>query len=108
MADTTPKLNSLAVNLRILLDDIVDGADNGIKAETDGDKFTANKINQYLLEAMRELPKRLVDNYGVGMAADLSPGLIKTQDIVFSANGVDTNKDLVYPLGMVEVEVESA
>jgi hypothetical protein len=107
MANTTPKLNGLAINLRILLDAPVSGADDGIKAETDGGGFTANKINQYLLEGMRELVKRLVDNYGVDMAADLAPGLIKTQDITFSADGVDINKDFMYATGLLEVEVES-
>lgn len=104
--NNTPKLNRLAVDLRILLDDPVTGVDDGIKATTDGDKFTANKINQYLLEAMRELVKRLVDNYGVNMTQDLTPGFVKTQDVVFSADGTSINKDILYPLGMVEVEVE--
>ena len=100
-----PRFNGLIADIRILIDDPVSGVDDGIKATTDG-RVTASKVNHYAISAMKELVKRLHDNYGE-MAQDLAPGLVKTQDIVFSADGVDINKDFMYATGLLEVEVES-
>lgn len=98
--NNTPYMNKLAVELRILLEDPVAGGDDGIKAETNGRDFTAERINFYLVESIKDLVKRLVDNYGVSMASDLASGLIKTQAITYNTGGVSINKDFLYPVGL--------
>jgi hypothetical protein len=99
--NNTPIINKMTIELRILLDDIVSGSDDGVKAETNGKDFTASKINQYLLESMKELVKRLVNTYDIDMTADLAPGLIKTQTITLSLSGTDVNKDFMYATGLL-------
>jgi hypothetical protein len=102
MADTVPRHNQASVNLSLLLDDAVTGADNGIAAALDGTPFTAAKRNQYLHEAYRALAFKLVESFGIQAAADLVPGLITTQSITWVNTGVALNKDYLYPLSVYD------
>ena len=91
-------MNQLSVNLSLVLDDAVSGADNGIAAASDGMWATAVKRNAYLNEAFRWIACAMIDKYGVSAGADYVQGLIATQTPTFSASGTSVNKDYLYPL----------
>jgi len=108
MADTVPRMNQNSVNLSLLLDDAVTGADPGIAAAADGAWLTAVKRNYYLHSAYRWLVTTLVDTFGISAASDLIPGFIATQAITFASTGTTLNLDYLFPLRLYKATSLSA
>ncbi len=101
MADTTPIINAVNVDLANKLNDPVNNADNGVAVATDGSVFLAVQRNLALCDAMNQLAVRLIGNYGVDGAASKCEGLVATQSITFSSSGTSINKDYIAPLRLV-------
>lgn len=101
MADTTPLINQINVDLSLRLNDPTSGADNGIKAATNGGTWSAAQRNHYCNNACRAIVHELVNRFGEERAGEIAQ-CMKTQSITFSSSGVSLNKDYLSPVRLVK------
>ena len=102
MADIVPKHNQNTVELANILDDALQGGDNGIKAAAGGATFSAAKLNEYLAHAYSWIVGKFIQAFGVDTASRLLQGLVKSQTLTFSGTRIALNKDYLRDIMVIK------
>lgn len=102
MADTTPLINQINVNMAIRMDDAVTGGDNGIKAAADGLHVTSEKRNYYTNNALLWLARQLIARYGPTGVGVVCQGLIGSATVTLGSTGVAIPKNFLAPIHLLK------